>query len=328
MLAIQVGLLLVLLAACSFLPGFYFVRRLRWTPLEKLAGSVALSLILLYLAAWLAYLFLPDYLSVVSPFVSLACVALGVVARHDLERWMATFRIRQALSSQGFLILWSLLILSAIRVYSGGNWFADWLEHFQRTLFFLHHFPAQTVIMEGYQLPARPPMMNVLAAFFLAQSSDRFELFQVIFTFLNALIYLPCSLLVPALLKRKRKVFWPLVALMALSPVFVQESTFSWTKSLVAFCVLCSLGFYLAGWRKQDRSRIVFAFVAMAAGILVHYSAGPYAVFLALHYLFFVFWKRQGKWQELALITTLSALLLATWFGWSWKTYGAHATLT
>jgi len=44
-----------LLAICCFTPGFYFVRRLRWSPLEKLCGSVGLSLILLYLAAWAIY---------------------------------------------------------------------------------------------------------------------------------------------------------------------------------------------------------------------------------------------------------------------------------
>ena len=56
-----------------------------------------------------------------------------------------------------------------IRNYSGALWSGDWLEHFQRSLFFLHHFPKDTPIYGEYLLPARPPMMNVLAAFFLGR---------------------------------------------------------------------------------------------------------------------------------------------------------------
>ena len=36
-------------------PGLLFVRRLRWSPLEKIAGSIALSLILLFSLTFGAY---------------------------------------------------------------------------------------------------------------------------------------------------------------------------------------------------------------------------------------------------------------------------------
>jgi hypothetical protein len=67
------------------------------------------------------------------------------------------------------------------------------------------------------------------------------------------------------------------------------------------------------------------AFVAVSAGMLVHYSAGPYLVFLSAHYAF-VLWKRPHKWREVATITVACGLLLATWFGWSIATYGARKT--
>src|SRR5262245_21138909 len=60
MLLIQLLARVTLLAACSFMPGFLFVRRLRLTPLEKLSCSVALSLILLYLAGSVIYWFGPE----------------------------------------------------------------------------------------------------------------------------------------------------------------------------------------------------------------------------------------------------------------------------
>ena len=61
-------------------------------------------------------------------------------------------------------------------------------------------------------------MMNVLAAFFLAQTSDRFELFQAVFVFLNVLLFLPCCLIMPALGRRAKRRTWPLVLLFAASP--------------------------------------------------------------------------------------------------------------
>ena len=42
-------------------------------------------------------------------------------------------------------------------------------------------------------------MMNVLAAFFLGLTQDRFEIFQFVFVFLNLLVFLPCCLAMPML---------------------------------------------------------------------------------------------------------------------------------
>ena len=56
MLALQVALVLALLLVCAFTPGFFFVRRLPWSPMEKLCGSIGLSLLLLYLVSWEYYL--------------------------------------------------------------------------------------------------------------------------------------------------------------------------------------------------------------------------------------------------------------------------------
>ena len=52
MLLFQLALLLCLLPVCSLAPGFYCVRKLPWSPMEKLSGGIGLSLVLLYLASW------------------------------------------------------------------------------------------------------------------------------------------------------------------------------------------------------------------------------------------------------------------------------------
>jgi len=294
--------------------------------MEKLSGGVGLSLVLLYLAAWGIYCFIPSGASGAFAAVSLICLLLGILARKDLSGMLRSFRVRRAVLGQAFLLLWTVVILAMIRNYSGLDWGHDWFEHFQRSLFFLHRFPVHTPILGGYELPARPPLMNVLAAFFLAQTQDRFELFQVASAFLNTLVFLPCCLMLPALGLARRPRILPLVALFAFSPVVMENAAYTWTKSLSAFFVVLAFWFYLAGCRKNDRVRMAAAFLALSAGLLVHYSAGPYCVLLGLHYLLRVFWKRPRKWRELAAIVVPCALLLATWFAWSVAVYGIGVT--
>src|ERR1035438_9742679 len=107
MLLYQLGLLLILLPVCSFAPGFFFVRKLRWNPLEKLCGSIGLSLILLYLVSWGIYCVCArgDAMPVHPwPFaaVSLASVAMGVVCRNDIGRLLRAAPVRSALAGFGF----------------------------------------------------------------------------------------------------------------------------------------------------------------------------------------------------------------------------------
>jgi hypothetical protein len=327
MLALQILLVMILLIVCGFAPGFFLVRRLRMSPMEKLCGSIGLSLILLYLVTWEYFCLVPDAGVVAYAAVPAVSLALGFLARRDFATFLRSPRVRRALLGYSFLFVWTVLILCMIRVYSGAGWSGDWAEHFQRTLFFLHRFPAQTPIIGGYQLPARPPLMNVLAAFFLAQTQDLFEIFQVVFTFLNLLMFLPCCLLMRALGARRRQNALPLAALFAVSPVVMQAVTYTWPRGMTAFFVVTGIAFYLAGWRKNDSLRMAGAFVFLSAGLLAHYSAGPYAVFAGLHYAICLFRKRAHRWRELAVMAASCTLLLSTWFGWSVSQYGTHATV-
>jgi hypothetical protein len=90
--------------------------------------------------------------------------------------------------------------------------------------------------------------------------------------------------------------------------------------------VVLALWFYLAGWRKRDTVRTTAAFVALAAGLLTHYSAGPYVAILTLHYLIRVFPRRENKWRELAGIASICGLLVGVWLAWSLAVYGPRVT--
>jgi hypothetical protein len=318
---LQTAFGLAVLALCGFAPGFYFVRRLRWSGLEKLCGAIGLSLIFLWLAAWGVYLVTHTIGAPAGWLIVSICLAAAVASRHDAVSLFRGVRVRRAVAGFAFLLVWTVVLLSIIRNYSGAGWRGDWLEHFQRSLFFLHALPRNTEIFGGYQLPARPPAMNVLGAFAMALAGDRFEVFQAAFAFLNLLLFLPCAMALPMLARPRRPGVLPLAAIFAASPVVMQNATYTWTKSLAAFFVILGILLYLEGWRKRDSRRTTAAFLALAMGALVHYSAGPYIAFLGLHYVL-----RRPVLREARAIAGLCAGLLATWFGWSIATYGAGST--
>jgi len=315
----------MILAVCSFAPGFFFVRRLKWGGMETLCGSIALSLILLWLANWTVYVTGVPW--TISWILTAGCAVLAFATRRDAARLLRGVRVNRALAAYAFLLVWALALLGIIRHYSGAGWRTDWLEHFQRSLFFLQHFSLNTSIVGGYQVPARPPAMNVLAAFVMAQAGDRFEVFQAVFAFLNALLILPCAMALPILARPRRPGVLPLVAIFAASPVISQNITYTWTKALPGFFIIFALLLYLKAWRKGDSLRMVAAFIAMSMGLLVHYSAGPYLVFLTLHYLLWTLRKRSNPGRELLAIAGCCGALLATWFAWSAAVYGTHATV-
>jgi hypothetical protein len=318
-------LIVLLVPICSFAPGFFLVRRLRWDPLEKVTASLGLSLVFLYLAALGIYAaHLPWKVTWV---VTAACVAAAVATRNDIVRLFRNRGVRRCLAWFGVLFGFNLLMLSVVRHYVGGYWWGDWAEHYERALYFLDFGPKDHRFIGIYLLPARPPLMNLVCSFFLAQVGRGFEAFQFVNTFMNLLMFLPCVLLARWMAPRGARYVGLIATLFALNPMFVENAEFTWTKAAVSFYVALGLALYLAAWRKKDPVRMGAAFFSLAAGCLLHYSAGPFAVLLALHYLVFVFPHRPQRWRELASIVLPSAALLATWFSLAIARYGLADTV-
>jgi hypothetical protein len=109
--------------------------------LEKVCGSIALSLVALYLTTFAAYCFAPDSLTAICRAGAAVSVLLALAAWKDIRRLAGAFGVRGAIAGYAFLFVWTCAILATIRNFSGAGWGGDWAEHFQRTLFFLHHFP-------------------------------------------------------------------------------------------------------------------------------------------------------------------------------------------
>jgi hypothetical protein len=317
-------LLVLLLATCVPGPGFFFVRRFRWSAGEKLCASIGLSLVLLYLAATGIYLLRADWRW--CWLTTAAFAGLTAASGRDLARLLRLRRVLRLLAGFGLLLAIGLALLSLIRNSSGGLWSGDPVEHHQRVEFFLQRLPHDTLFIDRYTLPARPPLMNLVTAYALAHVGGAgFDLFQVVFLFLNLLIFFPCALLAGLLVRRGSRRAWLVAAFLAASPVVLQNATWNWTKLLAAFFVLLSVALYVRGLQKETPSRIVAAAASMAAAALVHYSAGPYAVPLLCHYLCLACRGRRKPAEALGA-AAVAAALLATWLAWSIAVYGVRET--
>jgi len=312
-------------ALSFFGPGFFLVRKTSWSVEEKAAASIALSLLFLYLASFLVFtLGLP---AAFHDGILVLCTLLTFACGQDLLRFLRSREARSLLGWFGMLCLWTLALLGLIRNYSGATWYLDWFEHFRRSLFFLGGQPYDIVFEMNYTIPARPPLMNVLCAHFLALAAREYPVYQIVSTLLSVLVYFPVCLLARWFAPKNRVLPLVVAGFLMFNPIFAQNATYSWTKLLAAFYVLTGIYLYLTGWKTGESPRMIAAFGSLSAALLTHYSAGPYALFLGLHYLVVLFRRRGRRWTELASILLCSSLLLATWFGWSLWTYGARSTV-
>jgi hypothetical protein len=306
-------------------PGFFFLRRMRWSPVEKIAGSIALSLIII------GGLSFGVYASGLPNFWYWAITAItGALTLAGADGWplIGGRFARPTVAAFGLLVIWTLGLQALIRHYSGGDWCCDWVEHYQRSLFFLERWPREFRFIDRYPLTTRPPLMNIVCAYFLAIAGKEFACYQIVFSLLDLFVFFPCLLFARRFAPRVKQLPILVAAFLAFNPMFFMNTTFPWTKALTAFFVVLSLWWYLAGWRKNDPIRIAAAFLCLSAGLLVHFSALPYAVFMGLAYLSSIWWWQKHRARTLALIMLPGVALGAVWLAWSIGEYGAGTTFT
>jgi hypothetical protein len=308
--------LLVLLPVCCLGPGLLIVGRLRLSPVEKLCCAFAASFIVVYLASF--GLFCINAGTGAYFAASAVFAVMGLIGWRTGRMFLRHRRVRAILLAFAVLLVWHGLHMGMVRIYSGGDWQGDWQEHYQRTQYFDHQLPNDFAFLGVYALPARPPMMNVIAAFFCRQVGLSFAAFQLTFLFLNAWAFVPCCLLMGFFGRRAGRCLPVLVILFMLNPSIVQNATLTVTKAFTAGLVVLGVSLYL-------RRRLMLAAMALAAAILAHYSAVPYAMAVGLHCLYQIVRRRISPAKG-AIAAFAALLLLATWFGWSVSVYGPRVT--
>lgn len=307
--------------------GWPWAARLPLAPAEKLVAALVGSLITWWLAGWAIY---TSGLSWNTLWLLPAVAAAALI--HGRAAFAVVLRdptARGILVGQGLVALWCVAWLALVQNYSGGGWSGDWFEHWDRARFFLEREPIDHRFLGIYALTARPPLANVITAGWLYLTAADFPHYQLCSTLLGSLAFLPAAVLLhrwrpgpaaPALLA----VFF------MVNPLFVQNAVFPWTKLPAALLVLAALHFFLRG-RDGDApwTHAVLFSLSLAAALLVHYSAAPYAVALGLGWLL---WRPTGMGTRAWLGLTIGAaaaglVLLVTWFGWAFATYGIAGTL-
>ena len=304
--------------------GWPWVARRPLPAAEKLLAATGLSLLGVFLAAWGAYVFAwPVFVFWSLPGLALAGLAWGRAALVELWR---DREARDLLVAQLIVTSWSVGWLALVVTYSGGGWTGDWFGHWQRTVFFLEHGP-RDILFNGFDpLTSRPPLANVVTGALLAVTARDFAHYQLALTWLGSLAFLPAALL--ARRWAGRPVTAVLAVLFLVSPLWLQNATFAWTKLPAAFFTLAAVHYFLTAEPAGNRAAGLACAAALAAALLTHYSAGPYAVVLVGAWLIRGWPHRSDPrwWRETALAAAVGAAVLATWFAWSLKTYGVAGT--
>jgi len=292
-------------------------RRLPLEAAEKLVASASLSLLAVYLVTWVWYLSnLGTAWLWILPVLAIFGLGLGW---RTLETTLRTRSVLPLLRGQMLVSAWCLGWLALVATYSGGGWTGDWFEHWERAKFFIERGPPDTVFIGHAAVTARPPLANVVTAAFLAVTRIDFAHYQIFSTLLASVAFLPAALLVRRFARTPGgggadgggdRLVAVLTALVLLNPLFVQNATFAWTKLPAAFFSLCGVYFFLSALRaERPLPAASLASSALAAGILAHYSTGPYVVVLALGWMA-VSWRRRpeaGWWRATAAAIGIGA---------------------
>jgi len=158
----------------------------------------------------------------------------------------------------------------------------DWFGHWQRAMFFLHHWP-QDILFNGFDpLPSRPPLANVVTGAYLRITRSDFAHYQLASTVMSSFAFLPA-----ALLARRFQVSSPvgsgrdtlyvmniLAVLFMLNPLFAQNATYAWTKLPAAFYTLTAVYFFLRTRDADAPDCASWLFgVTLGGALLTHYSA-------------------------------------------------------
>src|ERR1700722_10427694 len=224
--------LIPLLLVCCMGPGLLAMARVRCSPIERLCGVFAVSFISIYLASFAIFCL---NLGVWAYWITSALFGVMGLAGWRTARLLFRRRLsRSAVLCFCVILGWRFLHLAMVLHFDGGNWSGDWHEQMERTTYFLHLLPNNTLFSNRHPLPARPPMMNLIAAFVCRQVGHEFASFSLIYLVLNGWAYLRCCLFLRNVAPRGRAALPALAILFMLNPSISENATLTVTKAFTA----------------------------------------------------------------------------------------------
>jgi len=325
---IEPFLQLLVVIALSVLPGWRLAGLLKVDALMRMTMAAAISYTLMYLLEIAAYLLSAPQWVPVALCLVLSAVSLAEIIRSHRKRQDGAVFPWAGLAAWAALGLWILAFQFLIVVYGAVFWFGDWLEHYERSQFFLKQLPATTTfLMDLWTLPARGPLFNAAAGLLMGILGDGFHVYQIVATVLNTFPVLPMALLLRDFGKlRERTALVIAVILFGLAPFAVQSETYTWTKFLTLGFILCGIHLHLYGLSRDRLYLACLSIPVFAAGLLVHYLTLLFAAFFVPHLLFSAL-ARRWSWRPVLCGLLGAAVLAASWFGFTFATFGIRGTL-
>ncbi|MEN9401415.1 MAG: hypothetical protein RL091_118 [Verrucomicrobiota bacterium] len=284
-----------------------------FSALVRLSLGAGATLIGLYLAGLTLYLTGLDWHWLwIWPAVM---AGLSWSGRHQISQYLSEPMVLACIVGWTCLALWSLGLQALIFSYSGGIWSIDWVEHYERAMFFVNRWPTDHIFVANYLLPARPPLANVVEASVLALTSTHFAQYQIVTTLLSTLVFLPMAALTQ-LRGPAPRALGLLVLLLMLNPLFAQNATFAWTKLPAAFFVLLAAALIFS--QPAHQARLTWIKISFTGGILTHYSVAPWVIALGCGWLASRGWTRPDAAQRRDLVRggICAGVLALSWFGW------------
>lgn len=324
---LKIACLLLLFPVCAFVPGYLFTRKSRLPEELKLIQSISLSIMTIYLFAFLFYLLKFNWL----PYGLLSALFLisAIAMRGEIFKLFSTPAVKNILVSYAIFTLWVLILLLCIRNYSGGDWWGDWQEHYERSLFFKDHSPLDVKFIGTWMLPARPPLYNVVVSFFLKLLGSEFYIYQATSVMLNSLVFFgACSALYVYAKRRQIKSannLFIMTLLLCFNPSVVQNITFLWTRPLTTFFVIYSLALYVMAIMENNLCLRRLSYLNMGLATLTHYSAVPYLFGIVLMDLYFMVTRRVSLKESMAN-AGIFLMAFSTWIIFSLYHYGHKVT--
>ncbi|HYM49243.1 MAG TPA: hypothetical protein VET65_01605 [Candidatus Limnocylindrales bacterium] len=203
--------------------------------------------------------------------------------------------------------------------------FWDWWEHFDLANFYRAPSGFWRSYGDGSTITSRTPLFNLLASLALSAVGDRFTIFQVVAAAVGWLWALPAALLARRVLGSPGS---GLIAALALSPMILFCTAYTWPKGLVLFCALLALerflGLTAAPADAAPRRGLEFG---LAGGLTVMAHAGFVGYLLPLYVLLGRDALRRRRWRAGLLAVLMAALVALPWYAWAVAQYGWRAGL-
>jgi len=316
-----------------FIPGYLVLRA--FTSLkedEVIVSSFGLSFLIFFVLSFTAFLL--DIKQQTFNIIGLSLITASLLGYIKFSRKSINITNNE---SKILLFLFGAYYTHIIAcqaltpVYTGGFWYGDWITHYGVSQFYLSNGHNIVSYISGYPIVSRPPLYNIISAFFLSIFGEKFWVFQISSSVLSSVVILSVYLLAKKLFNIKTATL--VFVLLFFIPLLLRESIFTWQKHLATYFIILSLYYDLKirdEKLEKARSPESIIFCGLFAGLagLSHQFSYIYLGALGIDYLLINKLKKfKISRKELLLFCTPFFAVIVPYYLWGICMYGLTAMI-